>query len=252
VEERLIREQLRGELACVDLTLPSSAEDLALDEALLIEADAGRGRRVLRFWEPAGQAVVLGASCRVADDVDVDACRTDGVPVLRRTSGGGTVVVGPGTLNVTVILPDTAAPGLSAVDVAHGYVMDWIARSIRQAGPAVALAGRGDLVIGDRKCAGSAQRRMKGWFMVHCSILYDFSIERIGRYLAIPRRQPDYRQGRSHHEFLSNVGLTRTILVDALRGDRVAATAAELAPTLALVPGLMSEKFANRAWIDRF
>ena len=63
----------------------------------------------------------------------VDACRADGVPILRRTSGGGTVVVGPGTLNVSVILPESAAPGLSAVDGAHRYVLDWIARVDRGA-----------------------------------------------------------------------------------------------------------------------
>ncbi len=50
-------------------------------------------------------------------------------------------------------------------------------------------------MIGDRKCGGSAQRRLKHWFMVHCSILNDFPIERIVRYLAIPLRQPEYRQG---------------------------------------------------------
>ena len=66
-------------------------------------------------------------------------------------------------------------------------------------------------MLGDRKCGGSAQRRLKHWFMVHCSILYDFPIERIVRYLAIPRRQPEYRQGRDHHDFLSNLGLPRNI-----------------------------------------
>ena len=53
------------EMLCLDLTCSSVAENLALDEALLIEADAGRGGRVLRFWEPADYAVVLGASCRI-------------------------------------------------------------------------------------------------------------------------------------------------------------------------------------------
>ena len=52
-------------MVCLDLTCASVARDLALDEALLIEADAGRGQRVLRFWEPADYALVLGASCRL-------------------------------------------------------------------------------------------------------------------------------------------------------------------------------------------
>src|SRR5262245_34995039 len=206
-------------MACHDLTMPSVAEDLALDEAMLLEADAGRSPPLVRFWEARDYAVVLGASRRLRDDVLVDACRADGVPVLRRSSGGGTVVVGPGALNVTVILPEAAAPGLSAVDVAQRSVLERIAASIRRAGPPVAVMGHGDLTLGDRKCGGSAQRRLKHWFLVHCSILYHFAIERIDRYLTIPARQPAYRQGRGHADFLMNLELNRQALVDALRPE---------------------------------
>jgi lipoate-protein ligase A len=209
---------------------------------------------LLRFWEAPGFAIVLGASRRLAEDVHVDFCRDDGVPILRRSSGGGTVVVGPGALNVSLILPESEAPGLAAVDVAQRYVLDRIAKSIRRAGPAVSVAGRGDLALGDRKCGGSAQRRLKHWFMVHCSILYDFPIERIVRYLKVPARQPEYRQGRAHQDFLSNLGLPRQALIDAIRLDGVAAGFADSAPELPLgvVQSLVSEKFGNPAWTERF
>jgi len=241
-------------MICLDVTLPSVGENLALDEAFLIEADAGRGRRLLRFWEPAEYAVVLGASCRVGDDVLIDVCRADGVPVLRRSSGGGTVVVGPGALNVSVILPAGGAPGLGAVDVAHRYVLEWIAGSIRRAGPLVSVEGRGDLALGGRKCGGSAQRRLKHWFMVHCSILYDFAIERIARYLTVPKRQPAYRAGRAHQDFLSNLGLPRRILADAIGRDSPPGSCLPGAGALplAVLQSLVSEKFANPAWIERF
>ncbi|HEV3117610.1 MAG TPA: lipoate--protein ligase family protein, partial [Gemmataceae bacterium] len=81
----------------LDLTLPTIAENLALDEALLLEAEAG-GAEVLRFWEWKRPAVVLGAGSRLADDVDEAACHADGVPILRRSSGGGTVLLGSGCL----------------------------------------------------------------------------------------------------------------------------------------------------------
>jgi len=238
----------------LDVTLPSVDQNLALDEAFLIEADAGRGRPLLRFWEPAEYAVVLGASRRVGEDVLFDVCRADGVPILRRTSGGGTVVVGPGALNVSVILPEGWAPGLGAVDVAHRHVLEWIAASIRCAGPPVSLEGRGDLVIGGRKCGGSAQRRLKHWFMVHCSILYDFAIDRVVRYLTIPERQPAYRAGRAHQDFLSNLRLPRRILTEAIAKDSPAGSCLSTAPALplAVVQSLVSEKFANPAWIERF
>jgi lipoate-protein ligase A len=245
---------LLDEMTSLDLTCSSIAENLAIDEALLIEADAGRGKPILRFWEPADFAVVLGASRRLHAEVRLDACRADGVPILRRTSGGGTVVVGPGTLNVTVILSESAAAGLNTVQGAHHYVLDWIARSIRNAGPAVALDGLGDLVIEGRKCGGSAQRRLRHWFMVHCSILHDFPIERIVRYLTIPQRQPKYRQGRDHRDFLRNLGLPRNILTDAIRGDCLPGSPSQPGQSVpwGVVQTLLSEKFANQAWIERF
>ena len=61
----------------LDLTLETLAENLALDEALLWHAEAGTGGEVLRLWEWPGYAVVLGAGCRLAGDVDEEACRAD-------------------------------------------------------------------------------------------------------------------------------------------------------------------------------
>jgi lipoate-protein ligase A len=242
-------------MACHDLTLPGVAENLALDEAMLIEADEGRGPPVVRFWEPGDYAVVLGASRRLRDEVHVDACRADGVPIFRRSSGGGTVLIGPGTLNVTVILPETAGPGLTAVDAAQHHVLDRLAESIRHAGAPVEVRAHGDLVLGDRKCGGSAQRRLRRWFLVHCSILYRFPIDRIARYLAIPARQPAYRRRRPHAEFLCNLDLPRQTLIEALRPGP--APCPGPAPTTSLrgpmeaLPSLLAARFANPDWIER-
>ena len=73
----------------LDLTLPSPAENIALDEALLDAAESGGGGEVLRVWESPVHFVVLGAGCRAAEDVELERCAAEGVPVLRRCSGGG-------------------------------------------------------------------------------------------------------------------------------------------------------------------
>ena len=66
-------------------------ENLALDEALLIEADAGRGSALVRLWDPREYAVVLGASCRMADDIFLERLpgrrRRDSAPLERRRHG---------------------------------------------------------------------------------------------------------------------------------------------------------------------
>ena len=78
----------------LDLTLPTPAENVALDEALLLEAERsdGSSSEVLRIWEPPDPMVVVGRSTSVAAEVDVDRCWSDNVPILRRCSGGTSIV----------------------------------------------------------------------------------------------------------------------------------------------------------------
>ncbi len=240
-------------MSLLDLTLPTVEENLALDEALLHEADLGRAGAVLRFWELPRQAVVLGASRRLAEDVFVENCLADQVPIARRSSGGGTVLIGPGALNVTVVLPESAAPGLASVPAAQQFVLERIAAAIEQHGRHVEVLGCGDLTSAGLKFGGSAQRRLRHWFFVHCSILYDFPLDQISRYLKLPDRQPAYRRGRSHNDFLRNLNLPRKIIYELIR--LAWSPLASLSPTpdvpQTLLRTLLSERFANRSWIDR-
>lgn len=240
-------------LRYLDRTLPTVDHDLALDEALLVAAEERGGGPVLRVWEARRPAVVLGASGRVLDDVDLDTCRLDGVTVHRRSSGGGTVVIGPGALNVTVVLPTDTAPGLGAVDVAQAYVLERLAGAIRRAGPPAEVLGSGDLTLAGRKFAGSAQRRLRRHFLVHASLLYAFDVARIVRYTRLPRRQPAYRAGRSHDDFLTNVPLERPALLAAVRSAWLTEGSDSPEPEIPfdLVDDLVRTRFADPAWVHR-
>ena len=116
--------RLSGPMQFLDLTLTSAVANLALDEALLLEAEAGRGGEVLRLWEWRQPAIILGAGCRLADDVDEAACRADGVPILRRASGGGTVLLGPGCLLYSLVLPYALDPALADVTVSYRFILE--------------------------------------------------------------------------------------------------------------------------------
>lgn len=240
-----------------ETTFESLEENLALDEALLMQADAddGGGFSVLRIWEPRNFAVVLGATRRLREEVLVENCAADGVPIMRRSSGGGTVVVGPGTINAAVVLRDDEAPGLGAVDRAQQFVLGRFAAALQGAVDSrIEVLGLGDLAVDSRKFAGSAQRRLKRWFLVHVSLLYDFELARIPRYIGRPAREPAYRRGRSHEDFLMNLGAERKIVLDSLRRAWIDPTrnAQVVAAPGDLVETLVREKYSNRAWIERF
>jgi lipoate-protein ligase A len=105
------------DLTLLDLTLPTAAENLALDEALLDEAEAAGGsQELLRLWEPQQTLVVVGRGSQLAHEVDLAACRRDGVPVLRRSSGGAAIVSGRGCLMYAVVLSQTLRPELRSID----------------------------------------------------------------------------------------------------------------------------------------
>ena len=81
----------------LDQTLDDPGANLALDEALLEEAEQqGPDGEFLRLWEFQQPVVVLGRSSRLADETHLAACQRDKVAVLRRCSGGAAIVAGPG------------------------------------------------------------------------------------------------------------------------------------------------------------
>jgi lipoate---protein ligase len=238
----------------LDATLPEASANVALDDALLLEAEERGGPSVLRVWELDHLAVVLGASCRLKENVRVDACQGDGVEVARRSSGGGTVVIGPGALNFSVVLPIDAAPELKNVDTAQRYVLARTLEAIRAEGmPLAEMLGSGDLTLEGRKFSGSAQRRLRTHVLVHATLLYDFPIEAIDRYTLMPPRRPSYREDRPHAEFVTNLPLPRQRLLEALRSAWLPIDHSETPTEVpeATLQSLFEAKFSKVGWIER-
>src|SRR5947207_3232819 len=138
----------------LDLTLPDLADNLALDEALLLGAEDG-GPAVLRLWEWPRPAVVLGAGCRLAEDVDEERCRADGVPVLRRASGGGTVLLGAGCLLYTLVLAYDRSPLLREIRWSYEYILHHIRVALLEIVPGIEWAGISDLAADGKKFSGN-------------------------------------------------------------------------------------------------
>ncbi len=234
----------------LDRTLPTLAENLALDEALLMDADAGRGGEMLRFWEWATPAVVLGAGCRLAEDVDEAACLRDGVPILRRASGGGTVLQGAGCLSYSLVLAYERDPLLHDVRASYRWILERVRAALDDLLPEMAHAGISDLAAGGRKFSGNAQQRKRHYLLHHGTILYAFDIERIGRYLRMPTSQPGYRDNRVHERFLQNIPTSADDLKDRLLAVWQASD--EPADWLEeVVRRLVEEKYVRPEWIRR-
>ena len=195
-------------LSAYDVTLPTAAENLALDEALLAAVEADPAAACLRFWEPKDYFVVLGRSNKAETEVNLSVCEAEGIPILRRASGGGTVLVGPGCLCYTLALPLNEEHRALGVSQVTSRLMERTTEGLRTVLPEVKVCGTSDLVWQDRKFSGNAQRWLRRAFVHHGTLLYDFPLPMLARCLAQPTRQPDYRQSREHLEFVTNVPVT--------------------------------------------
>lgn len=200
----------------VDLTLATPAENLALDEALWEAGEAG-GPEVLRFWESPTPFVVVGYGNHVHAEVDLDGCERLGIPILRRVTGGGTVLQGPGCLNFALVLRIEASGPTASITGTNLHVMNRNAAALTQAlGLPARRRGDTDLAIHDRKFSGNAQRRGRRALLFHGTFLLSLELEMVRLALRQPSRQPDYRQDRVHGEFMVNLGARPEVLKAAL------------------------------------
>lgn len=205
-------------MKCLDLTLATPAENLALDEALLDLGEAREGLAVLRFYEAASPCVVVGFGNQVEREVNLPACRVDGVPVLRRVSGGGAVVLGPGCLAYALVLPISHAAELESVTGTNRFVMAQQQRAVEAClGQEVEIRGHTDLAVAGRKFSGNSQRRRRRCVLFHGTLLYDFDLAAISRWLREPSVRPEYRGDRDHARFVVNLGIPAVRLKEALR-----------------------------------
>jgi lipoate---protein ligase len=235
----------------LDLTLPGLAENLALDEALLEEAElAPQPVETLRIWEAQQTAVILGRSSHIDVEVCGSFCRERGVPVLRRISGGAAVVVGPGCLMYGLVLDLRLRPQLRSIDQAHAQVLGTIAAALQRSVPDLTLRGICDLSIGEKKVSGNSVRSKREHLLYHGTLLYDFPLEMVGRCLAMPPRQPGYRQSRPHDTFVANLPLDATALRSALKAAWKADEPCLIWP-LAATERLVAEKYSRREWNEQ-
>lgn len=180
------------------------ADHLALDEAMLIAADDGDAGEQIRFWEFASPTVVAGRSTRLVDEIDLDYCEQNAIPVMRRCSGGASVVGGPGCLMYSVVL-SLEGDEMRKIDVAHQFVMGRVLTALQHQVPDARWQGICDLTWQDRKCSGNSLKIARQHLLYHGTILYAADLDRIARVLKHAPRQPEYRAGRDHAEFVTNV-----------------------------------------------
>ena len=239
-------------MKCFDQTFDTPQENLACDEALLDWCEDGFGDEILRFWEPRQHFVALGYSNKAGAEVNLDSCRALGIPVLRRCSGGGTVLQGPGCLNYALILKIQSGSPLEGITEANAFIMNRNREALNSLFDGnVLIQGYTDLTTNGRKFSGNSQRRKRRCLLFHGSFLLDLDLDLVEQVLQVPAKQPQYRKARSHKDFLINLQIAPAKIKEAMKQMWNANEPLEGFDEKR-IPQLVAEKYSTDAWNFKF
>jgi len=246
-------------------------ENMAIDEALLRSFDPAASLPVLRLygWRP--PALSLGRFQRAAEVLDLDRCRAEGVPIVRRITGGGTIYHADEVTYAIICSPEQIPPASSIKDsfrvltgflialycdlgLEASYAMDAVSPEARLGErTAFCFAGREsfDILVGGRKIGGNAQRRQKGIIFQHGSLPL---VNRAAMGLSFMRdREPGLAEGAASLEQCGipvDYGLVRRKLTEAFQRNFTV----QLSPQpltereRSLADGLLAGRYATDQW----
>lgn len=162
--------------------------------------------------EPKRISVVLGQSNNPESEVNIARVLQDSVPIIRRKSGGGTVVLTPGMLVTSIVVGPVP---LKNTRCTFQFFTDLFVSFLSGLGVKdVSHKGSSDICIGDRKIMGSSLYRSKDQVLYHNVLLVSPDLDQIETYLKHPSKEPEYREGRSHLSFITSLkesGYTATV-----------------------------------------
>ncbi|PIN79858.1 hypothetical protein COV16_02030 [Candidatus Woesearchaeota archaeon CG10_big_fil_rev_8_21_14_0_10_34_8] len=164
----------------------AAAMNMAIDESILEHISEGKAKPTVRLygWNPA--AITIGNfQCR-EDEVDMNACKEAGVPVVRRITGGG-AVFHEHEITYSILAPETFFP--KHIQQSYQIICGVVIEALDKLGIAAQYRPINDIVVGSRKISGSAQTRRKGVLLQHGTILLDVNIAKMFSLLTISKEK---------------------------------------------------------------
>lgn len=236
-------------------------DNMAIDEAILRTVAVGNVPATLRFytWEPS--AVSIGYFQGVEQEVDLAACRREGVDVIRRITGGGAVFHDrEGEVTYSLMLQGNAPGVPQNVLDSYGVLCQGLVLGLRRLGLEATFAPINDIAVNGRKISGNAQTRRFGGVLQHGTVLCDVNPALMFTLLKVPDAKLRDKLLQTVAERVTSIrrevgAVDPQAVIEALCAGFAAALDAEFIPGVLteqeaqLAQQIKGERYARREWL---
>ncbi|AEM68915.1 lipoate--protein ligase [Mycoplasma putrefaciens] len=172
------------------------AINLAIEEYLTYNYDSKDP--IVFFWQNAN-TIVVGRNQNTFAEINLTEAWKDGVKIIKRNTGGGTVYQDLGNVCFSLIVDNTTD------DVDYQKALQPIITYLNAKNIHAQFSGRNDMVIDGYKVSGNAQLKTNQKTLVHGTLLFDVDLTKIAKYLIVDPEKLKHQQIRSKPARVRNI-----------------------------------------------
>lgn len=236
-----------------------SVENVALDQVLLEEVEAGRRGPTVRFWEWEDRATVIGAFQSYVNEIRPEGVAEYGVQVVRRITGGGAMFMeGGNCVTFSLYAPASLVAGLD-YEESYVYLDQWILSALQSLGVNAYYKPINDITSDQGKIGGAAQKRTHSAVLHHDTMSYDIDADKMVEVLRIGQAKISDKGIRSAKKRVDplrrQTGVPREDIIDRMREHFIALTGASDDQVSQAeeerARALVADKFGTEKWTHR-
>ena len=164
---------------------------MGIDEAILTYRCLGKVPNTVRLYQFHPSAVTIGYFQSIYEEVDLDYCSKNGIDVVRRITGGGTVYHDEnGEITYSVVAGVDDLP--RDIVKSYRYICNGLIKALEILGLSGEFKPLNDVVVNGRKISGSAQTRRREAILQHGTFMYSTDISKMASSLrVVPEKLKD-------------------------------------------------------------
>lgn len=155
----------------------SDSFGLAADDALAQRVGQGTSVPTLRLYTYQSYCALVGRFQTIEHELHVDYCQANHIPINRRPTGGGAIIMGAGQLGVALTIPGQADDTYSRAREMMAQFSEGLVRGLNSLGIAAEFRRKNDIEVDGRKIIGlGIYRAPSNGLLFHASLLVDLDV----------------------------------------------------------------------------